>query len=196
MPSAYTSLLGFVQPVTGELNNTWGNTVNNQLTQLIEDSIAATSTANVTAGDWTLSTTAGGAANEARTAILIATGTPGVARSVFAPKLSKTYVVINNSDSVLTLKGGPGSPTTGIALPAGSSVLAAWDSGVGDFVKVAGGGGGATGGGANEVFFENDQTVTNDYTIPGTKNAGTFGPITVDSGVTVTVSSGAVWTVV
>ncbi len=196
MPSAYTSLLGFVQPVTGELNNTWGNTVNNQLTQLIEDSIAATSTANVTAGDWTLSTTAGGAANEARTAILIATGTPGTGRSVFAPKLSKTYVVINNSDSVLTLKGGPGSPTTGIALPAGSSVLAAWDSGVGDFVKVAGGGGGATGGGANEVFFENDQTVTNDYTIPGTKNAGTFGPITVDSGVTVTVSSGAVWTIV
>ncbi len=196
MPSAYTSLLGLVQPVTGELNNTWGNTVNNQLTQLIEDSIAATSTADVTAGDWTLSTTAGGAANEARTAILIATGTPGTGRSVFAPKLSKTYVVINNSDSVLTLKGGPGSPTTGIGLPAGGSVLAAWDSDVGDFVKVAGGGGGATGGGANEVFFENDQTVTNDYTIPGTKNAGTFGPITVDSGVTVTVSSGAVWTIV
>lgn len=196
MPSAYTSLLGFVQPVTGELTNTWGNAVNNQLTQLVEDSIAATSTADVTAGDWTLSTTAGGAANEARTAILIATGTPGTARSVFAPKSSKTYVVINNSDSVLTLKGGPGSPTTGIALPAGGSVLAAWDSDVGDFVKVAGGGGGATGGGANQVFFENDQTVTNDYTIPGNKNAGTFGPITVDSGITVTVSSGAVWTVV
>jgi hypothetical protein len=196
MPSAYTSLLGFVQPVTGELTNTWGGTVNNQLTQLIEDSIATTSTASVTAGDWTLSTTAGGAQNEARTAILIATGTPGTARVVYAPKSSKTYVVINNSDSVLTLKGGPGSPTTGIALPAGGSVLAAWDSNVGDFVKVAGGGGGATGGGANEVFFENDQTVTNDYTIPGNKNAGTFGPITVDSGVTVTVSSGAVWTVV
>lgn len=196
MPSAYTSLLGFVQPVTGELTNTWGGTVNNQLTQLIEDSIATTSTASVTAGDWTLSTTAGGAQNEARTAILIATGTPGTARVVYAPKSSKTYVVINNSDSVLTLKGGPGSPTTGIALPAGGSVLAAWDSNVGDFVKVAGGGGGATGGGANEVFFENDQTVTNDYTIPGNKNAGTFGPITVDSGVTVTVSTGAVWTIV
>ncbi len=196
MPSAYTSLLGFVQPVTGELTNTWGGTVNNQLTQLIEDSIATTSTASVTAGDWTLSTTAGGAQNEARTAILIATGTPGTARVVYAPKSSKTYVVINNSDSVLTLKGGPGSPTTGIALPAGGSVLAAWDSNVGDFVKVAGGGGGATGGGANEVFFENDQTVTNDYTIPGTKNAGTFGPITVDSGITVTVSTGAVWTIV
>jgi len=57
-------------------------------------------------------------------------------------------------------------------------------------------GGGATGGGGNSVFFENDQTVTEDYTIPGTKNAGTFGPITVDSGITVTVSSGSVWSIV
>lgn len=196
MPSSYTSLLGFVQPVTGELTNTWGSAVNNQLTQLVEDSIASTSTASVTAGDWTLSTTAGGASNEARTAILIATGTPGTARIIYAPKSSKTYVVINNSDSTLSLKGGPGSPTTGIALAAGSSVLAAWDTDVADFVKVAGGGGGATGGGANQVFFENDQTVTDNYTIPGNKNAGTFGPITVDSGITVTVSSGAVWTVI
>lgn len=196
MPSAYTALLGFVQPVTGELTNTWGTAVNNQLTQLVEDSIAATSTADVTAGDWTLSTTAGGASNEARTAILIATGTPGTARSIIAPKSSKTYVVINNCDSDLSLIGGPASPTTGIAIPPGSSVLAAWDSDIGDFVKVAGGGGGATGGGADQVFFENDQFVTADYTIPGTKNAGTFGPITVDSGVTVTVSSGSVWTIV
>ncbi len=196
MPSAYTSLLGLVQPVTGELTNTWGSTVNSQLTQLIEDSIAATSTASVTAGDWTLSTTAGGAANEARTAILIATGTPGTTRNIFAPKQSKLYVVVNNSNSTLNLKGGPGTPTTGIQILAGSSALAAWDSGVGDFVKIAGGGGGATGGGTNQIFYENDQTVTTNYTIPGTKNAGTFGPVTVDSGVTVTVSSGAVWTIV
>lgn len=196
MPSAYTSLLGFVQPVTGELNNTWGTTVNNQLTQLVEDSIAATSTADVTAGNWTLSTTSGGVANEARTAILIVTGTPGTSRNIYAPKQSKTYVVVNNSDSSVYLKGGPTSPTTGIGIPTGSSALAAWDADVGDFIAVASAGGGATGGGADQVFFENDQSVTTDYTIPGTKNAGTFGPITVDSGVTVTVSTGAVWTIV
>lgn len=57
-------------------------------------------------------------------------------------------------------------------------------------------GGGATGGGSDAVFIENDQAVTTNYTIPATKNAGTFGPITINSGVTVTVSSGAVWTVV
>jgi hypothetical protein len=196
MPSSYTSLLGFVQPVTGELNNTWGSTVNSQLTQLIEDSIATTSTADVTAGDWTLSTTAGGAANEARTAILVATGTPGTTRNIYAPKQSKTYVIVNNSDSPMYVKGGPGSPTAGVLLQAGTSSLVAWDTSAGDFVQIAGAGGGATGGGTDQVFFENDQTVTTDYTIPGTKNAGTFGPITVNSGVTVTVSSGAVWTVI
>lgn len=196
MPSAYTSLLGFVQPVTGELTNTWGSTVNNQLTQLIEDAIAATSTADVTSGDWLLTTTAGGQSNQARTAILVATGTPGTTRNIFAPKQSKTYVVINNSDSSVLLRGGPLSPTTGIGVPVGGSVLVAWDSASGDFVKVAGGGGGATGGGSNQIFYENDQTVTDDYTVPSGKNAGTFGPITIDPGIVVTVAPGSVWTVV
>ena len=57
-------------------------------------------------------------------------------------------------------------------------------------------GGGATGGAGNQVFFENDQLITVSYTIPSTKNAGTFGPITIDTGVTVTVSTGSTWTVV
>jgi hypothetical protein len=57
-------------------------------------------------------------------------------------------------------------------------------------------GGGATGGAGNQVFYENDQTVTANYTIPSTKNAMSAGPITVGTGVTVTVSTGAVWTIV
>jgi hypothetical protein len=57
-------------------------------------------------------------------------------------------------------------------------------------------GGGATGGGSDAVFIENDQTVTTNYTISAGKNAGTFGPITINSGVTVTVPSGSVWAVI
>jgi hypothetical protein len=57
-------------------------------------------------------------------------------------------------------------------------------------------GGGATGGGGNQVFVENDQAVTANYTIPSTKNAMSAGPITINSGVTVTVSTGSVWTIV
>ena len=57
-------------------------------------------------------------------------------------------------------------------------------------------GGGATGGGSDEVFILNGQTVTTDYSIPTSFNAGTFGPISINSGVTVTVPDGSTWTVV
>jgi hypothetical protein len=68
------------------------------------------------------------------------------------------------------------------------------------YVKNAGGtvvpiGGGASGGGGNQVFYENDQNVTANYTITSGKNAMSTGPITVDSGVTVTISSGSRWVV-
>lgn len=57
-------------------------------------------------------------------------------------------------------------------------------------------GGGATGGGNDQTFYLNGQTVTTNYSIPAGQNAGTFGPITVASGATVTVPSGSTWTVV
>ena len=57
-------------------------------------------------------------------------------------------------------------------------------------------GAGAQGGGSDEIFWENDQTITQNYTITNGKNAGSFGPITIQSGVTVTVGAGETWTVV
>lgn len=57
-------------------------------------------------------------------------------------------------------------------------------------------GGGATGGGSDAIFYENGQTVTTNYTITNGKNAMSAGPITINSGVTVTVGSGETWTVV
>ena len=53
-----------------------------------------------------------------------------------------------------------------------------------------GGGAGATGGGNDEVFFESDTNVTQDYAITSGKNAHTVSPI-INSGVTVTVPSGS-----
>lgn len=57
-------------------------------------------------------------------------------------------------------------------------------------------GGGATGGGSDAVFLENGQTVTTNYTLTTSKNAVSAGPVTVNSGVTVTVPSGASWVIV
>ncbi len=57
---------------------------------------------------------------------------------------------------------------------------------------------GATGGnsGGNAVFWENQQTVTHSYSISANRNAGSFGPIAINSGITVTVPSTSNWTIV
>lgn len=57
-------------------------------------------------------------------------------------------------------------------------------------------GGGATGGGSDDVFYENGQTVTTSYTLTTSKNAVSAGPITINSGATVTVPSGQSWVIV
>ena len=49
---------------------------------------------------------------------------------------------------------------------------------------------------ANAVFYENPQTITANYTITTNSNAMAAGPITINSGVSVTIPSGSVWTVV
>lgn len=131
MATAYTSLLGFALPVTGELSGTWGDTVNDSITSLVEDSIAGVATASVTSGDWTLSTTGSGQANEARCAIIIATGTPGTPRNIIAPSSSKAYIVINQSDANVTFKG---AATTGHVLKPGEANLIAWNGS--DFIDI------------------------------------------------------------
>jgi hypothetical protein len=66
----------------------------------------------------------------------------------------------------------------------------------GDGSSLTGISAGATGGGSDQIFYENGQTVTTNYTITNGKNAMSAGPITINTGVTVTVGTGETWTVV
>ena len=54
----------------------------------------------------------------------------------------------------------------------------------------------ALGPGNDAIFWVNGKTITDDYTIPTGKNAGTFGPVTIVDGKTVTVGANETWTVV
>jgi len=57
-------------------------------------------------------------------------------------------------------------------------------------------GGGAGGAQAGGVIYENNQSITANYTLTTGKNGMSAGPITINSGVVVTVPSGSVWTIV
>ena len=55
---------------------------------------------------------------------------------------------------------------------------------------------GASGAGSDKIFWENGQTVTQNYTITNNQNAMSAGPITINNSVTVTVGTGETWTIV
>jgi hypothetical protein len=97
---------------------------------LVEEAIAGGELIDVSGGNVTLTTTQG-AANQARNAILVITGTPGVSRNIVAPSQSKAYIVINGSDGDVVIKG---SATTGATVVSGENAIVAWD-GL-DFVRL------------------------------------------------------------
>ena len=132
MATSYTTLLGYALPTTGELEGLWGDEVNDSITQLVEDSVAGYATADVTSADWTLSTTGSGLSNEARMMVLIPTGTPGVSRNIIAPAHSKMYVVVNQSDASVVLKG---AATTGATIGAGYTAVVVWNGS--DFEEIS-----------------------------------------------------------
>jgi hypothetical protein len=133
MTTAYTTLLGLALPVTGELSGTWGDTVNNAITGLLDTAVAGTTTLS-SDSDVTLSTTTG-AANQARQAIILWTAGGTVTRTITAPAQSKTYIVLNKTSSTQSIKLVGVGPTTGVTIVANELALCAWNGT--DFVKIA-----------------------------------------------------------
>ena len=56
--------------------------------------------------------------------------------------------------------------------------------------------GGATGAGGDTVFYENGQSVTTSYSVTANSNAMSAGPVTLDSGVDVTLTGTSEWVIV
>jgi len=133
MTTAYTSLLGLALPVTGELSGTWGDTVNNSITSLLDSAIAGTTTLSTDA-DVTLTTTTG-AANTSREAILLCSGARTALRTITAPAQSKIYTVINSTTGGFSVKIVGVGPTTGVTIVAGTSAQIAWNGS--DFALVS-----------------------------------------------------------
>ena len=127
----FSPLLGLALPTTGDLQGTWGTTVNDSITNLIDSAVAGTTTLSANA-DVTLSTT-NGAANQARNAIILWTASNGATtRNITAPAQSKAYLVINAGTGSIVIRGA--GPTTGVTVASGVRALVAWNGS--DFVKI------------------------------------------------------------
>jgi len=133
MATSYTSLLGLALPVTGELAGTWGDTVNNSITSLLDTAVAGTTTLSTDA-DVTLTTTTG-ATNQARQAILLCSGARTATRNITAPAQSKIYAVVNNTTGGYAVVIRGAGPTTGVTVANGKTAVVVWNGA--DFVEVA-----------------------------------------------------------
>ena len=188
----FSPLLGLALPTTGDLSGTWGTTVNDSITQLLDSAVAGTTTLSADA-DVTLTTT-NGAANQARNAIILWTASNGATtRNITAPAQSKAYLVINSGTGSIVIRGA--GPTTGVTVPAGARALVAWNGS--DFVKIV----------SNPVSLATDVTGTlpvgNGGTGATTLTAnnvilgnGTSAPLFVAPGTSgnVLTSNGTTWT--
>jgi hypothetical protein len=128
----FSPLLGLALPTTGDLSGTWGTTVNDAITSLIDSAVAGTTTLSTDA-NVTLTTT-NGAANQARNAVLLCTGARTAIRTITAPAQSKAYIVINDTTGGFAVKIVGSGPTAGVTISNGEKVLLAWNGS--DFVVV------------------------------------------------------------
>lgn len=158
MPTSYTSLVGLALPATGELSGTWGNTVNNYITQYTDAAIAGSQVISgaQTAVDLSVSNGvalvqagSAGIVGSAQYQIIRCTGNPAGTLTITAPAASKAYVVINatSTSQSVVLRGA--GPTTGVTIAAGSRALVAWNGS--DYAVVSASNQLATAGGAATV---------------------------------------------
>lgn len=144
MTTAYTSLLGLALPVTGELDGTWGDVVNNYITSYVDASVAGAQTISGSQTAVTLSTTNGsslsqagsGSTGSAQYQIINCTGNPATTLTITAPATSKTYIVINQTSTSQSVVLRGSGPTTGVTIASGDKALVAWNGS--DFVRVGG----------------------------------------------------------
>ena len=206
---ANTSLIGLTLPVQGTLSGSWGNTVNNAISQIVDVAVAGTQTITVDT-DINLAVTTGTdastglTANSSQYAVLLCTGARTQLRFINTPKQSKTYVVINDTTGgfAVTVRGGPSTPTTGVTVAAGTRAIIAWNGS--DFVNVGGGSAagsntqvqfnssGAFGASSNLTFdgttltandlIDSSLTASKPVFTNGTKNLVSTGTLGVDQG--------------
>ena len=114
--SNYTQL-GFIKQTDGENEGTWGDKLNENLIDLLDDAIGGYVEVSVASGNVTLAFADGTADNNGRHAVIKFTGSPGTTRTVTFPDAQVNYFIVNGSDSSVICTSGTGAAT--VTIPTG-----------------------------------------------------------------------------
>jgi hypothetical protein len=137
--AAQTGQLGLVTPTQGTLSGTWGDTVNNGITEYVNIAIAGTLSFSGD-GAITLANTLGDASasnigsTTAQYMVIRVTGTQTVAKVITAPSYSKLYMVDHaGATSAVTFKA---AGQTGVSIAVGEKCFVYYNGT--DYIKISG----------------------------------------------------------
>ena len=134
--------------------------------------------------------TISGISHVSAVATLTTTATHGLATGASVVVSGATPTQYNGSYTITVLSDTQFSYTMGSSPATNATVVGSYTYGAWSQI-----GGGATGGGTDQVFVENTTIVTTSYALPTGKNASSVGPITINSGRTVTIPSSQRWVI-
>lgn len=109
MPSSYTSNAGFEKPADGEQNNSWGDTVNDNM-DILDRLTSQVGSIALVSTTYTLTTSTSGAVSEGHYSVIKFTGSPGGTCTVtISPNsVQRIYTIYNASDQTVTMTQGSG----------------------------------------------------------------------------------------
>tara|TARA_R100000541_G_scaffold385_1_gene3271 strand:+ start:14560 stop:15507 length:948 start_codon:yes stop_codon:yes gene_type:complete len=119
---AHTTKLGLVKPAAGDASGTWGDLINTQLTDMLEEAIAGYVSIAIT-GDTTLTTNTTGTSCQSRHAIIrLTSGTLGSNSNIIVPDLAKMWVINNatTGGQTVTVKT---ANDAGVVVPNGKTAI-------------------------------------------------------------------------
>ena len=190
--AAETALLDLVTPTQGTLTGSWGNTVNNGITEYVDIAIAGTltltgdgavdlvnSTGNA-GGTNIVSTLSGAGSVTAQFAVVKISGTT-TTKTITGPSTSKTYIVDNTGSFTVTFKA---SGQTGVSVVAGEKCTVYYNGT--DYVKVAS----STADGVSTISFGSTGLTPSTATSGAVSVAGTLAVANGGTGLTAGTSGG------
>lgn len=129
--------------------------------------------------------------------ITITNGTTIVVRAAGANTSATPTIAVDANPAKTIVKQGNNPLIPGDIKGVGHWLVLSWDTAFDKWVlDNPATAPGAVGGGDNEIFYENDQIITQNYTLASDRNAISGGPLTIQVGVTVTQAPGSNWSIV
>ncbi len=127
MVASYTTNLRLTKQGDNDNPNTWGQIVNSQVVELLEDAISGVATIDLTgSSNINISTsTVNGGYDVARNAVLLLTGTLGANIDLIVPSVDKVYLVKTTHSGAFTVRIIPSGGSTGITMSSGETKVLA-----------------------------------------------------------------------